>query len=119
MTDRARVAAEFAADGRYGAVAEWLGWADEPRLWEGVARALALAVGRRVLLNEGEGGWSPSFREALARSPSPAVRGVVAGLPVARPARRWYATDVAGPALGWFGLYSGAEELKRLIRRAG
>ena len=117
MTDRARVAAEFRADPRYGPVADWLAWADEPRLWDQVARALALATGRRLLLNEGEGGWNPAFRQALARSPSPAVSGVAALLPVADPPRRWHATDVAQPALNWFGVYTGAEELKRLIRR--
>jgi len=85
-------------------VAAWLAANASPETWERVARDLAVLVGRRLLLNDGEAGWEAGAFDRLSTDPSPAVRTIAAALGCS--GARWTAHRVADAVCEFFGLYS-------------
>ena len=101
-------------------VATWLD-AHAPEAWEKIAWAVAVALGRRLLARDGEGGYvaagqlRASIRDGrLLRSdaPSPGVAALLADLPRGR---RWSAQFVARAVCVYLDLPN-AGALQRVIK---
>src|SRR5258706_9309065 len=87
--NRAAVVAELTPDHE-----RWLTLHGSPATWEATARDVAVAVGRRLLINSGDCGWDRVTHALLVRDHSPAVSAVALALGTNPVGRRWSAHRV-------------------------
>src|SRR3989442_659744 len=81
---------------------------------EAFARDIATAVGRRLLVNDGECGWNTTMHALLRHDPSPAVRHIAGDLRCG--GRKWSADKVTKALRSYFELHSAYDELYKRLR---
>ncbi|HKV70044.1 MAG TPA: hypothetical protein VJN62_02300 [Gemmatimonadales bacterium] len=99
--NRDRVAAELAP-----AHQGWMRAHASAATWDATARDMAVKVGRRLLLSEGEAGWNPVLHGLLVDSESPAVRALAGELGCHPRRAPWSAHRVTKALQAYFGLHT-------------
>src|SRR5437879_3166826 len=111
MTNRDRVAAELPTDMR-----RWMAAHANADLWERVGRTVAVTVGRRLLVSDGEGGWNTVVYGVLRDNDSPGVRLLAEQLGCRD--HVWSAHQVTKALQSHFGLHSAYKFLSRRLASA-
>jgi hypothetical protein len=107
--DRARIAAELPPD-----MAAWMHAHADLALWDSVGRAVAIDLGRRLLV--GDPATNPLLIDVHRTASSPAVCHVAAAIVDGR--HRWSAFRVARELIKYLELWSAQEHVQRSLGKS-